>query len=743
MNKAQVTKPQTNQDQPAIQNLLSKLDYLNGIQAENGFQRIELADGDVVFKEGDKADSIYIVAAGVLGVCVKQADGSDLLIDKLTTGATFGELALLSGQLRSATVYAIQNASLIRLSQAQFAQLTKEDQHQLVGTETTIAARWQRLQLASILCKLFGDLDTNELHQLQGQLTWHHLSNGDVLFRQGDKADGMYIVVNGRLRFFVESDEGKKAVGEVVTGETVGDWALLTDEPRSATVVAVRETNVVQLTKPVFEQLTQQKPKWMHKLALIIVQRQQRSLKQVQTESPATLNLALVPASASVDIKKFAQELAASLTRFGSTLALDSQQFDERYGQPGAAQVQPNAPEYAAITAWLGELECDHAYMLFTAEDLINPWTQRCINQADRVLIVADPQDDPTPGSLEQMLKQAEVPVRTELVLWHPASTKFPKDTLRWLQPRTVQHHHHVRQGDFTHMNRLARRLTGNAIGLVLSGGAALGCSQQGVYKALLELGIPLDYVGGVSMGAIMGGMMACGYNYDEYEAHIKHADKIGILDYTLPLAALTRSKNVMQILTSSFGNFNIEDLWIPYFCVSSSLTRAEAIIHQQGSMWRAIRASMSIPGVFLPVIEDGEVLVDGGLMDNFPAATMAKLCESKNLIGVVISPFKEKKRQYDYDYYISGWRVFWHKLNPFNKRLRLPTPANTLVWAMEINGRRVSRDQQETVDLLITPDVRQFKVTDYSRWRELVQVGYEAALEPLRAWKEKVSALN
>ncbi len=726
-----------------LSDLLARLAHLKEQSLDPKLQIVELKEGEILFEEGDVGDSMYIVVAGVLGVRIRQPDGTDQLIDKLDLGATVGELALISGQPRSATVFAINDAGLIRLSQTEFDELTETDPQALGDMKATSMARWQRLQLAAVLHNLLGELDANELHQLQDQLTWHTFSNGDVLFRQGDAAEGMFVVVNGRLRAVVEASPGdEQTIVEITAGETVGEFALFTAEKRTATVYAVRETNAVYLSKAVFENLSRQRPEWMGKLAHILVQRRRRALAQVPTAPSSSLNFALVPADDSINIRQFAQELTAALTKFGSAISLDSQQFDERYGRSGAAQTLPDAPENVALSSWIGEMEASHAHVFYLADESPTAWTQRCVNRADRVLIVANPQADPTPGMVEQYLAQLEVPLRTELVLWHPAGTDYPKDTLRWLQPRHVLHHHHIRQEDAAHMRRLARRLSGNGIGLVFSGGAALGLTQQGVYRALLELDIPLDYVGGVSMGSIMGGMVAIGASYAEFEEHSRWSEKLGVLDYTLPLAALTRSKNVMQILKSAYERFEIEDLWIPYFCISSSLTRAEPKIHQRGSMWRAIRASMAIPGVFLPVVEDGEVLVDGGIMDNYPVATMAELLESRHIITVLVSPFKEKKRQYDYDTHLSGWKVLWHRLNPFNKRLRLPSPADTLIWSMEIHGRRTSRDQEGLAELTISPNVKGFGVTDYDRWRELAQLGYETALEPLRQWQAVCEAL-
>ena len=721
-----------------LSTLTRQLENLDEHVNETELQLVDLPAGKVLFDEGTVGDSMFIVLAGVLGVRIKQPDGSESVIDKLAAGATVGELALLSGKPRGATVFAINDARLLRLTRSKFEQLSKSDQYELVEMNTTVLARWQRMQLAKILPKLFGELTANELHQIQEELTWHHYSNGDRLFQQGDVAEGMIIVINGRLRVFVETDEGPEVIGEITAGEIVGEWGVITEEPRAATVVAVRETNVVELSRPLFEQLSREKPALMRNLTRLIIQREQKALHRSGPPDSVINNIVLLPASPTVQIDQFATQLAQALNSFGQTAAFNSQQFEEMYGQAGVSQLAPHDPDYTVVTSWISELETANRYLLFVADPEQSAWTERCINQADRVLIVAQPADDPTPRPAEERLNRLKTPIRTELVLWHPPETERPENTAVWLQPRRVLHHHHVRQTDAAHFQRLARRLTGNAIGLVLSGGAALGNAHLGVYKAFLELGIPIDYVGGTSMGAIMGGLMVTNYTFEEIERDMEWSAKLGILDYTLPLAALTRSKNVETILRTGFDTYKIEDLWTPFFCVSTNLTTAEPVVHRQGSLWWAIRASMSIPGVFLPMINDGDVLVDGGIMDNFPVTEMADVLDSERIVGVVISPFKEKKRSYDYDYHMSGWKVLWNRLNPFAKRYRLPTPANMLIWAMEINGRRVSRDQETAVDLLITPEIEGYGITEYGRWRELLEAGYQAALEPLRAWRQQ-----
>jgi predicted acylesterase/phospholipase RssA/CRP-like cAMP-binding protein len=731
--------------QEKLEKLLNGILPVGALREEPDIDLVELAAGEVLFREGDAGDSMYIVAAGVLGVRVVQQDGTEAVIDKLAPGAVVGELSLLSGQPRTATVYAENAAGLVRVTKKEFARLTPQERSRLTRLETTAVQRWRRLQLAQILQNLVGTLQTNELHELQEQMVWQHYSNGDLLFEQGEAADGMYIVVNGRLRAAIRNAAGEmEVVGEIVAGETVGEMALFTAGKRAATVYAVRETNVVHLSQAVFETLTQSRPELLRKIALILVRRQERSLRDMRRVPMPTLNLALLPAASHVDVSRFAAELAVALETFGRTLALDEARFDQLYGRVGAAQTAKDAPESAALVSWIDEIAAEHTHLLFAADYEPTEWTKRCISQADLVLVVADPDGDPGPGPVEAMLAGLTVSPETQLVLWHPPATAWPQGTLRWLQPRALSAHHHIRKDDAAHMQRLARRLTGNGIGLVLSGGGARGFAHMGVHRAMEELGIPFDYVGATSMGAVMGGaFVTIETNAEMMQLSQSFSQPKTLFDRTLPFTAIMVSRKVTQFTQDLYGDHQIEDLWIPFFCVASNLTTAQPEIIQQGPLWRAVRASLAIPGVFTPVFEDGNTLVDGGAVDNFPARLMYTFLKSEQIIGVNVAPFKEKKRQYDFDTNISGWQILWNRLNPFAKRRRVPSLIGIIMRTMEINSVRRTLEDERYVATMIYPDVQGIGMLDFAKFNMITQQGYEAAIEPLREWQRRRETLG
>lgn len=718
--------------------LIKKINALSE-QLHLNLKKIDLEPNEMLFSQGAIGDSLYILVQGELEIRRQHEDGEETVIDHLTAGAVVGEMALLSGQKRTASVTAVTGCHLWRLDIEDFMGLSAEDQQRLVDFDGLFVNRWRRLLLSRTLGKLFGQLDPETLHAMQDELEWYHLSNGNVLFQQGDESDGMYIILNGRLRFVATGPNGEVvASSEVGPGETIGEYSLVTAERRSATVHAVRQTNLVKITPKRFKRFVAQFPDMMGHLTRIIVERQQRTLKQTFANNSQSLTITILPVSPTLNATQFARQLATAILPYGTALALDAGLFDAHTQHAGAAQTPRHSPKNLAVSALLDELEANREYLLYVADPEPTEWSRRCLGQADRVILLADPTHSHDIGAVEEVLNRFEVAIRTELVLWHAPETVTPAGTAKWLDSRPQLHaHHHIRQEDDRHMSRLARRLTGNGIGLVLSGGAARGFAHMGVHRAIEELGIPVDYIGATSMGAVLGGSIT---NYQTNAQLMRDsaqfADTKKLFDRTLPFTSLMASHKVTNFTKNYFADQLIEDAWLPFFCVASNLTTAEPIIYQRGPLWRAVRASLSIPAVFAPVVQDGDVIVDGCVMDNFPAEIIAKRCESNRIIGVNISPHFEKKREYDFETDISGWRILLNRINPFSKRLRSPSLIHTVLRTFEINSIRLAKQNEKYVDLLVYPDVKQFPVTAYNQYEAIAQAGYDAAIDLLTAWK-------
>ncbi len=707
-------------------------------ELEPELEIIGLPKGTVLFQGGDPGDAMFFITRGMLEVSAPQLERPALLLDRLDSGSIVGETALLTGRPRSANVSAVVDSEVVRLSKSGFERLSQMYPDLAESLSTTILPRIQRSQLAAALTGLFGPLEIQAMHSIQRNVTWRHLSSGEILVRKGDPGEAMFIVINGRLRIVDDaSAEPDRILGDVTRGETVGEFALLTAEPRSATVFAVRDTDVVSLTGAYLDELMEAFPRMVLQMTRSIARRSQAQLARRRSSPATTTVLAVIPSEPWLPFKAFIAKLAAELATIGRTTCLDSQRFDEQFGRRGAAQLPAGHPTSTVINSWLTEIEQGSQYLILAGDPEMSEWTRRCLRQADRVVLVTRANDGNDPDLFfprqDPALPAPAIQSAPDLVLIQPEGAARPANTAGWLSRLRPRTHHHVRmsvKGDFS---RLARRLTGRGVGLVLSGGGARGFAHAGAIRALEEAGQEIDLIGGTSMGALLGGLYAMDRNYEAIlDLARKFSSSRKLLDYTLPFTSLAASYKVTRVLKEFFSDVKIEDLWRNFFCVSSNLTQGEPVIHEAGSLWEAVRASISIPGIFVPVLRAGEVLVDGGVMNNFPADIMRKRNEGGFVIGVNASPKKEIAGGFAFGPAISAWDLLWSKINPLAPKIRAPSVLSNLIRATEASSAYRNSLNLAEADLLITPSVEAYSTLAFDDYQAIIEAGYQDARHKL-----------
>ncbi len=300
---------------------------------------ITLPQNDVLFHQGDQGDRMYVVTSGALTVLLTNKDGLERRIDVLDTGESVGEIALLTGQKRSATVRALTDASLISLSKDGLDQLSQKYPELGKKLLEKMLPRIQRTQLALAVTHLLGPLDAQALHDLQRKVNWRHLTAGEVLIHQGEVEDTMYLVVNGRLAMEVrESEQEPRILGEIERGESVGEFAMVSRQPRSATIFAMRDSDVVGISRQVYEELIAAHPGFLQAITRLIVERSRRIAARPQPGGRSVVTIALQSLDPALPLGDLAQQLTDQLSTFGPTLRLDSQRFDDLFGKAGAAQ---------------------------------------------------------------------------------------------------------------------------------------------------------------------------------------------------------------------------------------------------------------------------------------------------------------------------------------------------------------------------------------------------------------------
>ncbi len=713
------------------------------------FQEAELAPGEILMRQGEDADFLALVLAGRLEVVLEGE--REVRLHECGAGSVVGEVALVVGGQRSATVRAVEPTRVLRLSRASFDRLLEQDPTRTAPLARALVERTRRVRLAAHLPKLFGPLEPETLGEIEGEIEWVELGNGEVLFRQGDEpTDGVYIVVGGRLRVVVEEETGERWIDDAGRGEWVGEMALLTAGGRSATVYAVRDSELARLSRAAFERLTAKYPKAMLATARLLVTRLARQMRGPVRPPTAAATFAVVPASPEVEVEDFACLLSAALGSFGSTLHLSAERVDYYLEKPGIAGVADDHAAHFRLAQWLIEQEAVHRFVVYQTEGAWSGWSQRSVRHADHILIVADAGLDPAPGELEERLAASfpasRAPKRS-LVLLRPEvggaiSALRRTGTGRWLAERRLDDHYHLRAGSAADFARLARTLTGNAIGLVLGGGGARGYAHLGVLRVLDELGVPVDAIGGTSAGALFAAAHAVGRPIPwMIDLMAKHGAKRR--DTTLPLVSLLAGRILASVLRQSLGGWRIEDLPIPYFCISTDLTHAEEVVHRRGSLERAVRASMSLPGIVPPATRGGDLLIDGGLFNNLPIDVMTSIGRGGPVVAVDVSPREDLRAAAELTSELSGWRLLWRRLNPFVEELDVPSLADILLHTIQVGSVRSQREQEAAglAALYLRLPLDGWKLLDLHAAAEIAAAGYEAAREPIRRWWEGVAA--
>jgi len=561
--------------------------------------------------------------------------------------------------------------------------------------------------------ELLAGAETAALEALERELMWESFPGGEVLVRQGDAGECMWFVVRGRLRVSTRQADGvAHAVGEIGAGECVGEMALLSKAPRAATVKVVRDAELLRLPRSAFDRLVGAHPEAMLRLSRAIVGRLQRTLGARPTQF-AERTVALLAAEPGVPLAAFAEVLSAELSRMARTALLDGTAETRQTVASGGS-----APEVVVLV-------CDATR---------TSWTTRCLRQADDLVVVARADGDVRPGPLEQeaLAAAGRREAGCHLVLLQ-SPERTPRGTKAWLAARPGVHHHHVRPGRVADHARLARLLSGRAIGLALSGGGARGFAHIGVLRALHEAGVPVDVIAGTSMGAMIAAVHALGHAPDVILDRCRAWTRERPWgDYTLPLASIVRGRRVRRALANLLGNAQIEDLWLPYACITSNLTRATADAHTEGPLVHLVLASNSVPGLAPPVYHLGDVHVDGGVMDNLPVGVLRKMGAGR-VIAVDVGAELRVTAPTELDECPSGWALLWDRLR--RRPWRAPPVFVSLTRAFTLASDERAQAAGRDADLTLRPPLDRYASSDFKHIDSIAEIGFRHASEHVAEW--------
>lgn len=546
--------------------------------------------------------------------------------------------------------------------------------------------------------------------------SWFALTGGETLFGEGDPADTLYLLRAGRLGVFrsEHNDQPPQFVGVIRPGEPAGEMAMLAGSPHTADVVALRDSEVLALPRDAFFEAARTEPDLMVELSRLMIQRA-RDRRSGGGEPSVFGFLSARPRP----IRAFVERVAAAIEAGGFT-----------------CQVIDHSA-LSSASEWFSRVEDAHDFVLYVAEADEPAWAALCARQVDRLFVVGQcllaPPNRPLP--------HAGVPDaqrRTDLILLRDPRMARPHNTSVWIDAVQPGRWFQAMEGDQADADRIARVITGTAVGVVLSGGGARAYAHIGALRALQEAGVPIDFVGGASMGAVVAAGPAMGWTLDELEDRIKRSfvDSDPLSDITFPMLAMSRAKKVDKLLQAAYGETDLADLLLPFFCVSTNLTSGRVDVHRRGSMRRAMRATIAIPGLLPPVVLDRQVLVDGAVLNNLPAEVMRQM-NAGPVIGIDMSQARGVDPQL-IEHPPSVWRLLatgaWRRGPPI---VSIMMRSATLTSDAEVERSR------GVVDLLVQPTPDGVDIRDWKAYAPAVEAGYRAMTAELATLDGPVTGLR
>jgi len=541
---------------------------------------------------------------------------------------------------------------------------------------------------------LFGLLPARLQDELVAAGQPVRVSARESLFHAGDAGDCLYLVVSGRMRVVAERDGETVVLNTLGQGAVIGELAILTGARRSASVQAVRDTELLEIDGERFEELLARDAELGAGLARALAERIQRGGTLEPSEAPTRIvTMTAVPG---VDTERLWEELGSAFSELGEAVA---------HAHPAAEWREPDAWGRA-----LAELERAHDYVLLRAGLDGSDWSSFCLRQADRVVIAA------AGGPIAGLAP----PAGCDLVFLRTPSIE---DVAAWTSARPRAHYVVTSEDALPDATRrLSRRLTGQSLGIVLSGGGARALAHIGVLQVFAEEKIVIDRFGGCSMGAFVGAMAALGWPPEVMVETCRQelSRRAPFNDYTFPRHALMRARRIASKLRRIFGEATLEQLACPFFTVSADLVASRMVVHRTGSIIEAVGSSMAIPGLAPPVLRRSELLVDGGVLNNLPIDVMVG-AESGPVVAVDVMRRLESD---DPD---------------TNPQALLPTILETLSRATVLGSVERAEANRDLADLLITPDVQDISLRGFKHLDRAVDAGRRAAEDALAAGGKEV----
>jgi len=557
------------------------------------------------------------------------------------------------------------------------------------------------------------------------------LTRGQMLVAQGEPSDSLFMVLHGALA--VRRTGDLEPIAELRAGEVVGEIGFFGNIPRTADVIAIRDTSVLVLTRAAYQELAQQAPDLVEVLLAALARRFAKETARLTPirASPKARTVALIDGGCELLPSVFNRRMRDGLAAIGAEI-VDPDRVNAMF--PGRAL---DAPE---VADWLNKLEHAAPLVVYLGGREVSAWARKAIRQADMV-VFACRGDAPSAALTDvEAFACAVHPVSARrLVRIHDRRSREVSGTAAWLARLPSFMHHHVALEDQVDIHSLIRFLSGRAVGFVASGGGSLGTAHVGIYKAFRERGVMFDIFIGTSVGSAMAAGFAKNLEAEDLErgTHEIFVRSRSFRRPTWPRYALLDHKVFDRALADQYGReCRIEDCWRPFAAIATNLSTHNLELIRSGLLWQAVRASSAIPGLLPPFYTpEGSMLVDGCLIDNVPLVPMHQLKSGPNLVVHFGEPAAEV---FDVDYSALPGRLelIAAMLMPFRKKLLPDAPsAVNVLWRSLVAHQRYDILPTAPLDMVMRPPLPDgVEVTDFDRHADIFDATYLWAREAIAA---------
>ena len=690
---------------------------------------VDYNKSDYIYVKNEKILKFLIIHSGICEVI----DNDGNVIRKLRENDFFGLISLFTNASKNYDLISVEDTRIFELDKGDLIELTLKFPNIKKELLNIVNEKIFNPEINAAIGKIAKEVDQKSIDELKKDISWKTLNDSEILFNEGDAGDSCYIVMSGRAEAIKNYGKDNEIIlGELKKGDIIGDMALITGEKRSATIKASKLSRLIYISKKSFDKVMYNNPKALMEVSKALINR----LKYKDPKD--TLNKNIIVGIVSLindkNTQNFFTTLNNSLKSFGSiedlneiTINLDSDK------------------ENLDFDILLENIISNNDFLILHSVDTNNlKWKKNIIKYSDQVIILGDPVklNNISNEEFEIFDNYSKIkPNKFWLVLNHNEDTIIPSKTKKIISIRNGIKTFHVKNNNSNDIRRLARFITKQTIGLTLGGGGAKGFAHYGIYKAMNELNIPIDVIGGTSAGAIIASQIALGYSLNEIININKKVNALKMFkEYGFPYMSLIKSYKVEQAAKISAGDSDIEDLWIPFFAPATDLTNSKLLVFDKGPLWEAIRSSGALPGIVLPHFMDKNIIVDGGLMNNLPVDIM-----KNNYGGKIIcsSCSLDKSMKTSITGIPNQFKLLMSKLfdkTNFEKNYHYVPTITDIVFKTSVVASASQIDENINMsDLFLELPTSEFGLTEMNdnSMMKLIDLGYEYSKPKLQVFKD------